>query len=81
LTPLVQADLAAFLAATDQANAAAASPAASSAAGAITRQTWQLLGLGLAGALALMVLLAFFWPRQRQSISARLRQAHKAEQP
>ncbi len=73
LTPQEAADLAAFMAQADQRGVLI--PAA--AAGAITAHTWWVLTVGLIGALALTILLAIFWPRQRQSISARLRNAHK----
>ncbi len=43
--------------------------------GALTQNTGLLLAVGLGGVLALTVLLAIFWPRQRQSVSARLRNA------
>ncbi len=69
LTPQEQADLVAFLVEADQGGA----PVPVFAGGAITTNTWRVLGIGLAGAVALTVLLAFFWPRQRQSASARLR--------
>ncbi len=69
LTLQEQADLVAYLTATDQSRAAPPPVAA----GALTQNTTLLLGTGLAGALTLLVLLAFFWPRQRQSVSSRLR--------
>ncbi len=72
LTPQEEADLVAFLAQADQGQASAPP----FTAGAITANTWRVLGVGLAGAVALTVLLAFFWPRQRQSASARLRANH-----
>jgi mono/diheme cytochrome c family protein len=76
LTAQEQADLVAYLAAADQGNPVA--PAAVAAApGAITRDTGLVLAAGLAGAFALTLLLAVFWPRQRQSVSARLRGARK----
>jgi hypothetical protein len=62
LTPAEQADLYAFL---EQANL---SPLVASAAPV----SWYW-GIGAAGALLLFILLAFFWPRQRQSLSDRLR--------
>ena len=72
LTAQEQADLAAFLVQADQGHP----PVPAFAAGALTASTWRLLGIGLVGTIALTVLLAFFWPRQRQSVSARLRAAH-----
>jgi len=72
LTPQEQADLVAFLVEADQGRASV--PVFS--AGAITANTWRVLGIGLAGTVALTVLLALFWPRQRQSASARLRATH-----
>ncbi len=69
LTSQEGADLVAYLVQADQGQASAPP----FAAGAITGHTWWVLGLGLAGALVLMALLAIFWPRQRQSASARLR--------
>jgi mono/diheme cytochrome c family protein len=76
LTPQEQADLVAFLVQADQGQMSA--PAV--AAGAITLNTWWVLGIGLAGTAALTLLLAIFWPRQRQSISARLRDTNRPEQ-
>lgn len=76
LTPQEQADLVAFLVEADQGRVSVST----FAAGAITANTWRVLGVGLAGAIALTVLLAFFWPRQRQSASARLRALGKAEE-
>ena len=73
LTPKEQADLVAFFAQADQGQA----PVSAVAAGAITANTWRLLGIGLAGAAGLFSLLAVFWPQQRQSISARLRGSRK----
>jgi mono/diheme cytochrome c family protein len=72
LTPQEEADLVAFLVQADQGQASV--PLFS--AGAITLNTWWVLGIGLAGTAALTLLLAIFWPRQRQSISARLRDTH-----
>ena len=72
LTPQEQADLVAFLVEADQGRASV--PVVS--AGALTANTWRVLGIGLAGTVALTVLLALFWPRQRQSASARLRANH-----
>jgi cytochrome c2 len=72
LTPQEQADLVAFLVEADQGQV----PVPLFAGGAITANTWRVLGIGLAGAVALTVLLALFWPRQRQSASARLRATH-----
>jgi mono/diheme cytochrome c family protein len=72
LTPQEQADVVAYLVSVD------GSPAAPPVTpGAVTANTMLLLGTGLAGALALIVLLAFFWPRQRQSVSARLRNSSR----
>jgi len=76
LTPREQADLVEFLGQADQGQASALAVAA----GAITLNTWWVLGIGLAGAVALTVLLAIFWPRQRQSASARLRALGKIEE-
>ena len=76
LTPHEEADLVAFLVQTDQGQASV--PPFS--AGAITLNTWWVLGIGLAGTAALTLLLAVFWPRQRQSISARLRDTNRPEQ-
>jgi mono/diheme cytochrome c family protein len=70
LTPQEQADLTAYLA---QANGGPKVAPGETAAGAITRNTWLLVAAGVGGALVLLVLLAFFWPRQRQSVSRRLR--------
>jgi mono/diheme cytochrome c family protein len=75
LTPKEQADLVAYLVQADQGQAAA--PAV--AAGAITMNTWLVLAIGSVGTIALTVLLAIFWPRQRQSVSARLRALGKSE--
>jgi mono/diheme cytochrome c family protein len=71
LTPQEQADLVAYLTASDQSRAEPPPVAA----GALTQNTALVLGIGLAGSLALLVVLAFFWPRQRQSVSSRLRNA------
>lgn len=71
LTPQEQADLVAYLTAADQSRATPPPVAA----GALTQNTALVLGIGLAGAVALLVALAFFWPRQRQSVSSRLRNA------
>ena len=76
LTPQEEADLVAFLVQADQGQASV--PPFS--AGAITLNTWWVLGIGLAGTAALTLLLAVFWPRQRQSISARLRDTNRQEQ-
>ena len=76
LTPPEQADLVAFLAQADQGQA----PVRAFTAGAITANTWRLLAIGLAGTVALTALLALFWPRQRQSISARLRALGRVEE-
>jgi mono/diheme cytochrome c family protein len=76
LTPQEEADLVAFLVQADQGQASA--PPFS--AGAITRNTWWVLGIGLVGTAALTLLLAVFWPRQRQSASARLRALSKSEE-
>ena len=76
LTPQEEADLVAFLVQTDQGQAFV--PPFS--AGAITLNTWWVLGIGLAGTAALTLLLAVFWPRQRQSISSRLRDTNRPEQ-
>lgn len=73
LTPQEQADLVTYLTAMDQSGVTPPPVAA----GAFTRNTALVLGIGLAGALALLVLLAFFWPRQRQSVSSRLRNAQR----
>lgn len=83
LTPQEQADLVAYLVAADQAPAATTNAAEASAAGAptvgaptvgvMTRDAWVFVAIGVAGLLTLTVLLAFFWPRQRQSVSSRLR--------
>lgn len=72
LTPQEQADLVAYLTAVDQNRAA---PPVT--AGALTQNTALVLGIGLAGTVALLVVLAFFWPRQRQSVSSRLRNAQR----
>ena len=69
LTPQEQSDLAAFMVEVGQGQ----TPVAAFAAGSITANMWRLLVVGVAGAVALTLLLAVFWPRQRQSISARLR--------
>ncbi len=63
LTPAEQADLLAYFEKSAQA------PAAANAAG----MTNLFLGIGAAGALALFGMMAFFWPRQRQSLSDALR--------
>ena len=76
LTPQEQADLVAFLVEADQGWASIPT----FAAGAITANTWRVLGIGLTGAVALTVLLALFWPRQRQSASARLRALGKYDE-
>ena len=76
LTPPEQADLVAFLAQANQGQA----PVRAFTAGAITANTWRLLAIGLAGTVALTALLALFWPRQRQSISARLRALGRVEE-
>jgi len=73
LTPQEVADLSEYLAQIDRGQA----PVAVFAAGAFTPNTQRMLLVGLAGALALLVLMALFWPRQRQSVSARLRSSHK----
>ncbi len=69
LTAKEQADLVAFLVQAD----AQAAPVPVWSPGAISANTWAMLGLGLAGAGVLFALLLFFWPRQRQSLSSRLR--------
>jgi hypothetical protein len=76
LTPQEQADLVAFLVETDQGRASV--PVF--AGGAITANTWRMLGIGLVGAVALTMLLALFWPQQRQSASARLRARGRTEE-
>lgn len=76
LTAQEQADLVAYLAAADQGNPVAPA-AAPPAAGAITREAGLILAAGVAGASALTLVLAIFWPRQRQSVSARLRSSRK----
>ena len=73
LTPQEQADITAFLVQADAGQA----PVPAFAAGAITPNTWLVLAIGLTGTAALTLLLAIFWPRQRQSVSARLRSGHK----
>lgn len=62
LTPQEQADLFAYFLETDQ------QPAQTSAMNLYT--VW---GLGTAGAIFLFAVMVLFWPRQRESISARLR--------
>ena len=69
LTPQELADLDAFFAQTDKTQPAVATIAA----GALTESAKRLFIVGLAGAVALLVLMVIFWPRQRQSASARLR--------
>lgn len=65
ITPDEQADLVAFFQWSDtQAPAPAADPG------------YTLLGIGTGGALLLFGILAFFWPRQRESLAARLRKNH-----
>ena len=76
LTPKEQADLVAFFAQADREEA----PVSAVTAGAITANTWRLLGIGFAGAVALFSLLAAFWSGQRQSISARLRALGRTEE-
>lgn len=73
LTPQEVADLVAYLVQADQGQTAALS----AAAGAPAQYTVRTLVAGLVGALALIVLMAIFWPRQRQSVSARLRGARR----
>lgn len=81
LTAWEQASLVAFLKQADQAQIAATGQSAPAQAspGAITIDTAWLLGIGLAGAIALTVVLFVFWRRQRQSISARLREAGRVK--
>ena len=74
LTAQEQADLVAFLVQADR----AAAPVPVFGARRITAATWHVLALGLAGAAGLFALLLIFWPRQRQSISARLRSTRPA---
>ncbi len=69
LTAQEQADLVAFFGQADQQQA----PVANFAPGALTAGTWRVLGLALAGTAGLFIVLAIFWPRQRQSVSERLR--------
>lgn len=76
LTSQEGADLVAYLVQANQGQASAPP----FAAGVITRNTWWVLGIGLAGTAALTLLLAVFWPRQRQSASARLRALGRAEE-
>ena len=65
LTPGEVADLVAFFEREDARQA----PVVQSAAGSLTTNFWLLLGIGLAGAAVLTVILLAFWPRQRQSKS------------
>jgi mono/diheme cytochrome c family protein len=65
LTPAEQADLLAFLQQTDQ------SGPTSKAAGGLV-----FLLSGLAGAVILFGILLFFWPKQRQSLSEKLRKSN-----
>jgi mono/diheme cytochrome c family protein len=76
LTAKEQADLVQFLVQADT----QAAPVPLWSPGAITAATWTLLALGLAGAAGLFALLLIFWPRQRQSISARLRSTRRPGQ-
>lgn len=69
LTPQEVADLVAFLqqANTDQPESDGVAP------GSLTVSALMIFGLGGAGMLLLFGVLLFFWPRQRQSLSAALR--------
>jgi cytochrome c2 len=80
LTPWEQASLVAFLKQVDQAQTATvgASAQAKAAAGAITAKTALFLGIGLAGAAVLFLILLAFWRPQRQSISSRLREKSRS---
>lgn len=69
LTPAEVADLVAFF----QQQDALQAPVAQFAPGSLTANFWRLLAIGLGGATILTVIMLAFWPRQRQSISARLR--------
>ena len=66
-----QADLVAFLTEADQQQA----PVTAFGAGALTAETGLLFGIGLGGTALLTAVLAPFWLRQRQGLSARLRAA------
>ena len=76
LTAQEQTDIVQFLVQAD----ASAAPVPVWGPGAITAATWTLLALGLAGAAGLFALMLIFWPRQRQSISARLRSTRRPGQ-
>jgi mono/diheme cytochrome c family protein len=69
LTTQEQADLVAYFSQTDRQQP----PVADFAPGALTAATGRIVGLALTGTAALFILLAIFWPRQRLSVSERLR--------
>lgn len=69
LSPTEQADLVAFFVQADQQQVAV--PPITP--GALTTNTWLVLAIASGGTAALFIVLSLFWPRQRQSISARLR--------
>jgi cytochrome c2 len=69
LTAQEQANLVAYFVQVDQQGP----PVANFSPGTLTAETWRMLGLSLAGTAALFILLMIFWPRQRLSVSERLR--------
>ncbi len=74
LTPVEVADLVAFLQQEDTRQP----PVAQFARGSLTPNFWRVLGLGLIGAVVLTLIMFVFWPRQRQSVSDRLRNGARA---
>jgi mono/diheme cytochrome c family protein len=69
LTAQEQVDLVAYFSQADQQQP----PVTNFAPGALTAATGRMVGLALVGAATLFILLAIFWPRQRLSVSERLR--------
>ncbi|HEX9116346.1 MAG TPA: c-type cytochrome, partial [Anaerolineae bacterium] len=69
LTAQEQADLVAFFKQIDQQQP----PVPVIGPGALTVNAWLTFAIGLAGMAVLFLILLFFWPRQRQSVSERLR--------
>jgi len=72
LTPAEQADLIAFFKQVDRQPAVA-----KIAAGTINPQALIILGISLGGSLALFGVMLIYWPRQRESLSSRLRNIRK----
>jgi len=74
LAPQEVADLVAFLKQADKQPAVAAI-----IPGTVTANVGIIFGISLAGALVLFGVMLFFWPRQRESISSRLRNGRRID--